>query len=349
MSGAVRRLGIAALLIAWLHHPGVAEPLAPESHHDPIARVTPSTPWVDQGTSPLTPQSDLPDAPANAPSGDHKIAAALTLGGTYVAFTTWTYFAWYRKHKERPFKWGGDGWLGLQTYAGGADKFGHAWATMSLARLGTELLHQWGGYSRVTSTLVATTLSELLFLGVEVKDGYYYEFSFSDATGDTLGALAAVALSLSPRLDELFDFRVEYWPSSAYRRQFDGGNVNIAEDYSGETYLLALHLGAIHALRDQSWGGWARFVDVAAGFGTRGYKPDPPSGSMLPEYEHHQNLYLGISLNAQGLFDWMLDGRSTIGRKLTHGLFEVLNPPFMFLPVLENSRTPTGVVSPGGA
>jgi hypothetical protein len=344
----VRRLGIAALLIAWLQQPAAAEPLTPEPRYDPAAAPTP---WIDQGASPISntlePTSE-PAAPATQ-VGDHKIAAALTLGGIYAGFTTWTYFAWYRKHKSlRAFKWGGDGWLGLQTYAGGADKFGHAWATMSLARVGTELLHQWGGYSKLTSTIAATALSELLFLGVEVKDGYYYEFSYSDAVGDTLGALAAVALSLSPRLDELFDFRVEYWPSPAYRKQFDGGNVNIAEDYSGETYLLALHLGGIRALRDQSWGGWSRFVDVAAGFGTRGYKPDPPS-RMLPDYEHHQNLYLGISLNAQGVFDWLLDGRSAPAKKMAHGVFEVFNVPYGFLPLIEDSRTPTGTVAPGGA
>jgi hypothetical protein len=340
----VRRVGPAALLIAWLHHPGAAEPLTPDPHHDPIAAVTPPTPWIDQGTSPLSSVSDIPVDP---PTGDHKIAAALTLGGLYVGFTTWTYFAWYRKHKERPFKWGGDGWFGEKTYAGGADKLGHAWATMSLARLGTEMLHQWGGYSKGTSTLVATALSELLFFGVEVKDGFYYEFSFGDATCNTLGALAAATLSLSPRLDELFDYRVQYWPSPEYRNQFDGGNVNVAEDYSGEIYLLALHLGGIHSLRDHKWGGWARFVDVAAGFGTRGYKPDPPS--RLPDYEHRQNLYFGISLNAQGLFDWMLDGRSATARKLTHGFFEVFNAPFTFLPVLERSRTPSGTVPSDGA
>ncbi|HET9625469.1 MAG TPA: DUF2279 domain-containing protein, partial [Kofleriaceae bacterium] len=76
---------------------------------------------------------------------DHKLAAALTLGGVYAAFTTWTYFAWYRKHKPLDqFKVGGDGWFGDRTYAGGADKLGHAWATMSLGRVGTEMLHQWG-------------------------------------------------------------------------------------------------------------------------------------------------------------------------------------------------------------
>ena len=341
----VRRLATAALLIAGLQRPSAADPITPDAHHDPIA--TP-TPWIDQGTSPVL-VNDVPDVPVDTPRETHKLAAGLTLGGVYVGFITWAYFAWYRKHNElRGFKWGGDGWLGTNTYAGGADKFGHAWATMSLARVGTEMLHQWGGFSKTTSTIVSSALSELLFLGVEVKDGYFYEFSFSDATGDTLGALAAVALSLSPRLDELFDFRVEYWPSAAYRRQLDGGNLNVAEDYSGETYLLALHLGAIHALSDHKWGAWTRFVDVAAGFGTRGYKPDPPS-RMLPDYEHHQNIYFGVSLNAQGLFDWMLDGRSTAARKITHGIFEVFNAPFTFVPLLEDSRTPSGTIAPGGA
>jgi hypothetical protein len=345
MSRSVRRAAAAALLIAWLQHPSAAEPSNPEAahrdpeapHHDPVAAPTP---WTDLGTSPITTAVDA------TTTTDRKLAAALTLGGIYAGFTTWTYFAWYRKHKPlSEFRWGGDGWFGAKTYAGGADKLGHAWATMGLARAGTELLYQWGGYSRVTSTLVATALSELLFLGVEVKDGFYYEFSFSDATGDTLGALAGAALSLSPRLDELFDFRVEYWPSHEYRRQFDGGNVNIAEDYSGETYLLALHLGGIHALRDASWGGWSRFVDVAVGYGTRGYKPDPPGGE--PDYRHHQELSVGVSLNLQGVCDWLFEGRSRPAQKIGHGVFEMFN--FGYLPVNTWQRSPTGMVMMGGA
>jgi hypothetical protein len=208
-------------------------------------------------------------------------------------------------------------------------------------------LHQWGGFDKRTSTLVATALSELLFLGVEVKDGFYYEFSFGDAAGDTAGALAALSLSLSPRLDELFDFRVEYWPSHEYRRQFDGGNVNVAEDYSGETYLLAFHLGGIHSLRDAPWGSWSRFVDVAIGFGTRGYKPDPPNRTTMPDYPHRQELSIGLSLNVQGLSDWLFDGRSKAGKKIGHAVFEVFNAGY--LPVLEHTMVPSGAVKMDGA
>jgi hypothetical protein len=184
-----------------------------------------------------------------------------------------------------------------------------------------------------------------LFIGVEVKDGFFYEFSFSDLTGDTAGALAALALSLSPRLDELFDYRVEYWPSHEYRHQFDGGNVNIAEDYSGETYVLALHLGGLHGLRDASWGSWSRFVDVAVGYGTRGYKPDPPGGE--PPYAHHQELSIGVSLNLQGVSDWLFEGRSRPAKKIGHGLFEVFNAGY--LPAVMWQRSPSGTVMMGGA
>ncbi len=338
MRQTLRRAAGVALLIAWMQHPSHGDSFAPDATvHDPIAAPTP---WIDLGSSPLV------EASAATPPRDHKVAAALTLGGVYAGFTTWTYFAWYRKHKPlTEFKFGGDGFFGSRTYAGGADKLGHAWATMSLARAGTELLHQWGGFSKQTATLVSTALSELLFLGVEVKDGFYYEFSYGDALGDTAGALAALALSLSPRLDELFDFRVEYWPSHEYRRQFEGGNVNVAEDYSGETYLLALHLGGLHALRDARWGGVTRFVDLAIGFGTRGYKPDQPKGE--PDYKHRQELSIGFSLNLQGLSDWLFEKRSRTAKKIGHGVFEVFN--LGYVPALEWQNFAHGTVKAGGA
>src|SRR5262245_51013251 len=108
MSPPVRRLAIAALLIAGLRHPLAAEPHTPDTNYDPSAAPTP---WIDQGASPL---SYTGDPPREDPQPeDHRLAAALTLGGLYAGFTTWTYFAWYRKHKPlAEFRWGGDGWFG---------------------------------------------------------------------------------------------------------------------------------------------------------------------------------------------------------------------------------------------
>jgi Predicted periplasmic lipoprotein (DUF2279) len=358
MSRTVHQTVVAVLLIAWLRSPVVAGPTPSDSsHHDRDGATTASatdTPWIDLAPSKVL--AEIAEQPERLP--DHKVAASLTLAGAYAAFTTWTYFAWYRnKHKTDretckgtihwSYCWGGDGLFGATTYAGGADKLGHAWAGLIWARGGTELLHQWGGFDKRTSSIVGAVLSEALYFGVEIKDGAYYEFSYGDLAFDTLGVLAGLALSNSPRLDELFDFRVQYWPSKAYRRQLENdGNVNIAEDYTGETYLLAFHLGGIHALRDHKYGTWSRFVDLAIGFETRGYKPDPLPAE--PDFDHHQKLFLGVTLNAQGIFDYLFEGRSKPAKKITHGVFEIFNIPYTTLPVLDTTRSSL-ITDPGGA
>jgi len=351
----VRSVLIAVLVITRLRGSAVAGPLdlqpANDTKHDPDARGADS-PWLDLSPAPLL--ANPGDARPN-----HKLAASLTLAGIYLGLGTWTYFAWYRQHKPlAEFKWGGDGnwkiwsdaegWFGSRRYAGGADKLGHAWATYGLARGGTELLSQWGGFTRLHSALIGAGLSELLFFGVEVKDGFYFEFSYGDFTFNTLGAVLSVAMSMSPRLDELFDYRVEYWPSQAYIDQLEGGNVNIAEDYTGETYLVALHLGGIHTLRDiPKYGFLSRFIDVAVGYGSNGYKPEQPLG--FPKYRESKHAYIGISLNAQGFFDWLFEKRSRPAAKITHGLFEVFNMPFGFVPVVDHETLPNGDVDSGGA
>ncbi len=356
MTRAIEPFVIAVLLITWLHVSAVAGPQdlqgGQNSSHDPNAPAADS-PWLDLSPAPVLANHGSDDSKPT-----HKLAASLTLAGFYAGFGTWTYFAWYRHHKPLgEFKWGGDGnwkiwsdsegWFGSKRYAGGADKLGHAWATYIFGRGGTELLSQWGGVSRLKSTLIGAALAEALFFGVEVKDGFYYEFSYGDFAFNTLGAALSIAMSLSPRLDELFDYRVQYLPSQAYVDQLAGGNLNIAEDYTGETYLVALHLGGIHTLRDMKYGTWSRFVDLAVGFGTDGYKPEQPLG--FPKYRESQHSYIGISVNAQGFFDWLFENRSPPARKITHGVFEVFNLPYGFVPVVDHEALPNGMVDPGGA
>jgi hypothetical protein len=276
------------------------------------------------------------------------VAAATTLAAAYAVFTAWMFVAWYRKHRPLArYKWGGDGWMGASTYAGGADKPGHAWATMALARLGTVILTDVGGFARRKASLASAGLSQLLFTGVEVRDGTYYEFSFSDLTGDICGAIIAALLDNFPRLNELFAFRVEYWPSEMYMRKLLGTSPcrsgscsrwNAAEDYSGETYLAALHLAGIPAVRNRI-GAASRFVDVAIGFDSRNYRPDPdPDVTARPR----QDLFVALAVNAQGFLDWLLEERESLAArrvsKVAHGLFEVFNLPYGSLRLASISR-----------
>lgn len=333
----------ALCLIACLEAVAVAGPATPNATpHDPDGAVTApvgsGSPWID-----LAP-SRLLDAGAGALPENHRLRGALEVASFYTGFSVWAYFAWYRHHPPlSSYKFGGDGMFGVETYAGGADKLGHAWATMSLARLGTAMLDS-GGWNHTGATLVSAALSELLFLNVEIRDGFYFEFSYGDLSMDTVGMVAAIAFELCPKLDEMFDFRVQYFPSARYIDNLEGSvnqdgspscpkggcsRWNIAEDYSGQTYLLAFHLGSIPQLRAMKYGTWSRFVDVALGFESRGYKPPPdPADHVVPR----QTLFVGVTLNAQGLFDWLLeDGRHERLRAVTHGLFEVFNLPYTTL------------------
>lgn len=357
----VRRIVKAVLLIAYLQRAALASPDAgptpPLATYDADGAVVatasiPDTeslgsPWLD--LAPASVLSVRSDQPARR-SGlrDPRIASALTLGGLYAGFMTWTYFAWYRK-PGHAFRAGGDGswkpwaddsWFGATQYAGGADKMGHAWATLALARAGTEILHQWGGYSRLTSALTGSLLSEALFLGVEIKDGFLYQFSYGDLAFNTLGAALAFAQSMWPRVDELVDFRVQYVPSARYRDKFVDGDVDVAEDYSGQTYQLALHLGALRPLREATRG-LSAYVDVMVGFEARGYKPDPPykidpTDPARQDYAKRQSTFVGVSLNAQGVFDRLLRGRSEPLRRFAHGTLEVFAIPYTSLPVLSH-------------
>jgi hypothetical protein len=275
-------------------------------------------------------------SPALTPELHPRRAVGL-MTAAYATFALWTFYAWYRAHKPlSKYKFGGDGWMDVTTYAGGADKCGHAWATMALARLGTYILTSVGGFNRLKSSVVSAVMSELCFVGVEVRDGFFYEFSFSDLTGDSVGMGLAVLLDNFPKLRELFAYRVEYFPSRAYARKVAGTSPcplggcsrwNIAEDYSGQTYLAAFHLAGIPVIRNKL-GKAARFVDVAIEFDSRNYKP-PPDPDIAGKVR--QDLFFGLSINAQGISDTIFENRTSPAARraktILHGLFEVFNLP----------------------
>lgn len=326
-------LGLAAVL-AVRSAPAAAECTLRGSTNEPCL-----SPWTDEGAA-------LPIAPAPPPP-DHRVRAMATVGGLYLGFSAWTYFAWYRNVPSLgDFEWGHDGFFGRNTYAGGADKLGHAWATMVLSRATTGVL-RWGGWGQTSSAIAGSALGWALFLSVEIKDGFYYRFSPGDALMNTAGAVMSALLTTQPRLDALVDFRVAYSPSDEYiglwRGEYygskKGNSLNIAEDYSGETYFLALHLGALPRPRaTPRWVALALdYVDLGLAFETRKYKPDAP-----PDAVPTQTLYLGATINLQRVLDRALGRRAPGVRGVGNAILEVLAPPYTIAPVVGVRRAASG-------
>ncbi len=300
------------------------------------------TPAMAAEMQPAPPPPPPEPEPAVA---DHRVLSAVGLGATYLTLSTGFYYAWYYNHPTLPkWKFGGDGWMGDTTYAGGADKFGHMWANLTFSRLGTDLLRR-GGWGTLGSSLIASGLTLTLFFFVEVKDGFYYEFSPSDMTGNTIGALLAVAMSNWPALDDALDVRVQWFPSVGYRR---APSADFVEDYSGETYLFAFKPRSIEAVRDSDGPlHWLQYINPVVGFESRNYKPTPLPGDMV---NRRQEIFVGFTIDMQAVIDETLGhAHSKAGRwghNVGHTVFEFLNLPFTTLPVLTDSRSPDNFPMP---
>lgn len=288
-------------------------------------------------TSPIA--SDISDEPperdasrSDPPSQQSLVLSAAGVAGAYLALYGWVTLAWYvRTTDSDTLNFHDEGWFGRDTYAGGADKLGHAWGTYALTR-GTSQLLQHGGWSRRGSILTGGGLALAFFTFAEIKDGYKKEFGFSvgDEICDVIGAVGGVLLELYPELDRRLDFRISYYPSSAYLARLEtDGPFNSPEDYSGQTMLLAYHLGSIDALTRRA--GWTRYLDVSVGYQTRGYRP------VLDGSERSQELFVGASLNLQAVLDRVVQRRGVAG--VVHFVTEMYQVPYTTLRIGELQRT----------
>jgi hypothetical protein len=266
-------------------------------------------------------------SPSLAATEDDSNYRAVSLAGltsAYGAFGVWAWLAWYRDRPALPaWRVGGDGWFGADTYAGGADKLGHVWANLALTRLGAELL-EGGGWQPSHASALASSLCFTAFAAIELNDGYYTEFSYGDLAGNALGVLTALGLRHVPGLDEAFDFRVQWFPSASFRRE---PGANFAEDYFGQTYLLAFKPRVLRAVRESDdllYG--VQFVNPVLGFQTRAStEPEAPG-------VRRQSLFIGATFDLQVAVDLALrdatSAAARFARSTGHALFEYANLPF---------------------
>jgi hypothetical protein len=303
-------VGVLVMSTYPVHHARAEEPT-----------LVPSSP-VGNPVEPVLPPVSL----------EHRWASVGIVAGTYALLNGYTWFAWYDRTANSPrLEFRNEGYFGRRTYAGGIDKLGHTWSNYTIVR-GTWQILRWGGFSKTASLIGSVALANAFFTLVEIKDGYkpQYGFSWQDYQFNILGEALAVLLELCPALDKRFDYRLEYFPSKYYRKEFASNGINSAEDYTGQRLLIAYHLSSIDGVRESRYASALRFVDVAVGFHADHYKPD-----ALDPNPHAQEVYLGVTLNLQRVVDELLtsEGRAgaTVGTGTLHFATEVLQVPFTTL------------------
>jgi hypothetical protein len=212
-----------------------------------------------------------------------------------------------------------EGWFGQDTYAGGADKLGHGFSAYVGMRVATWAL-DWAGNEHGDSIRTASLLSLGTFMAIEAFDGFTAQYGFSPE--DALVSVAGIALGYAqeryPGLDDVLDFRVRYQRSDDAKRL---GEYDPVSDYSGQTFFLVAKASGFPALRRSPW---TRYLELAAGYGTRGYEPN----DGVP-VDPHRLAYVGISLNLSEILNDTLfrNSRGGTAQRVTNGILEFVQVP----------------------
>ena len=272
-------------------------------------------PGAVHGENPATPTAPpsvgVPDDPI---PGNLRWKNAALIGG--IAATVGIYGAnnWWEDGFSGSFRTVDEGWFGEDTYAGGADKVGHAFFTYTGARLLTRGFEAIGNDTGHALRL-GTWTSLGVMTAVEVVDGFSKKFRFSmeDAVANAVGAAFAVLVEKYPRIDALLDFRLLYQKSDDAMRV---GETDPLADYSGQTYLLAAKADGVPRLREVPV---VRYLELLVGYNTRGYEPN--DGTMN---DPHRRIYYGVGINLSRLLSDTVFRGDLKGGKIQRGTDTVL-------------------------
>ena len=218
------------------------------------------------------------------------------------AMTAWGIARWdWFQHHPKMQK---EGWFGADTHAGGADKTGHFYMSYVLSDL---LLWDFRrqGVHKPERAAALTALAAMTLLEVGDATSSKYGFSTEDLIADAGGVLASWLLATHPRLDDLVDIRMEYWPSAGFEPSGDA-----TSDYSGMRHLIALQGSAIPALGNTP----LRWLELQTGYYTCGFR----SFDLPLENGPERHLYVGVGLSLPTLFG---------SRRYAKTLFSYLQPP----------------------
>ena len=212
-----------------------------------------------------------------------------------------------------------EGWFGSDTRYGGADKLGHAWSAYALTSLYSRIYRDWG-YPDEDAILGAALSSWTQTTLIEVGDGLSSSqgFSWQDEVMNTAGVGMAYLRHRFPAIRETVDFRVEWFPSPAFRH---GDERDVFTDYSGQKYLLAIKPDGLLKTGDPV----LKALEFHLGYYTRGF------ASSDEEYfsNRHRYGYIGIGLNVTYLLEKLTGHRAA-------GAFDYYQVPYTYLSVRDD-------------
>jgi hypothetical protein len=205
----------------------------------------------------------------------------LTAGITYLGIQSWDW-------GSSSFNMNSEGWFGMDTGSGGADKLGHLYTTYLMSEWLTYSLEQ-STHQPKESALYGSLFGWGLFLYIEIFDGYSNDHGFSteDLVMNSIGAGFSYLKSTQPWLQDKIDLRVEYLPSPGMK------GVHPMTDYSGYKYLAVVKPAGFKSVKNS----FLKYFEFHLGYYTRGFKKED-----TPYFDQREStLYTAISINLSEL------------------------------------------------
>ena len=207
---------------------------------------------------------------------------AVAMGAVLIyGFADWDY-------GESSFHFGDEGWFERDTPNGGADKFGHFWASYTLSHLYSWVYRKWG-YTESEANLYGV-LSNLGFQTfMEVADGFSPSqgFSYEDMIMNIVGAGVAYVWGKYPNLASKIDFRMEYKP------EFSSSDFGFADNYERQSFLIAIKADGFDFVKNP----YLRYLEFHVGYYARGYEDYEEGGTD----DRRRTIYVGLGFNVSKL------------------------------------------------
>lgn len=203
----------------------------------------------------------------------------VTAGAVYLGLDSWNWGS------SNSFKFNDEGFFGMDTGSGGADKLGHMYSSYVINEIFNKRMNHYTD-NKIQAARKSALFSSAVMLGVEIFDGYSddHGFSYEDVILNTAGIGVSYLKNTVPGLDEKIDLRVEYHPSDAY-------SDHPITDYSGYTYIAALKLGGFRKLKATP----LKYFELQLGYHTEGFKVK--DRVQFPERKSEISVGLGLDLS----------------------------------------------------
>ncbi len=220
----------------------------------------------------------------------HPLAVIGASAAVVALLGVWAVDAWW-SDGLKPFSWRDAGAFGQDTYAGGADKTGHAYSSYLMTHF-TYGLYRALGMSKTHAAWWGAGATFLVSNWVELIDGFTeFGFEAGDVVANSFGVALGLLTKLSPTAASLIGFRISYVPSPDFL-QNDKSVLKWINDYTGMTYYLDVKGKGVFELMDRD-PGLLRYVQAGVAFNTDQYSPV----KRWEERRRNFGIHVGVSMS----------------------------------------------------